>query len=369
MFKKSLGVSCAVAAALGALGAFGTGTALGAVPMPTVGGKIFADLSYLDEKENDTKIAPSGTGIDVQRFYLIVNEKFDDTWSANMTTDASYSSGGGAVDVFIKKAYLQYSLPNSKAFWARLGSADLPWVPMVEDLYGYRYVEHVIVDRLHFGTSADWGLHGGGQFDGASYAVSVVNGSGYKNPTRSKSMDVEARLAYQPIDGLTVAVGGYSGKLGKDNYATASTDTITPTYHTADRLDALVAYVGNGARLGAEYFSANDWNNVTTTASDKADGYSLWGSYDFTSQLGAFARWDQAKTSKDLNPSLKDEYFNVGLATHPTKGVDVSLVYKHEKMDGGFINTAYTGFNKTLGTAPMTKGEVNEVGIFAQVAF
>lgn len=365
MFKKSLAVSCAVAAALGTLGA---GNAFADVPMPTVGGKIFADLTNLDEKENGTKIAPSGTGVDVQRFYLIFNEKFDDMWSANITTDASYSSGGGAVDVFIKKAYLQYSLPGSKAFYARLGSADLPWIPFVEDLYGYRYVEHVLTDRLHFGTSADWGLHGGGQAGGASYALSVVNGNGYKNPTRSKSMDVEARLAYG-ISGVTFAIGGYSGKLGHDNYATASTDTVSGTFHTASRLDALVAYVGNGARAGVEYFSANDWNNVTTSASDKADGYSAWGSYDFTSQLGVFARWDEAKTSKDLAPNLKDEYFNVGLATHPIKGVDVALVYKHEKMDNGLINSQYSGFNKTLGTVPMTSGEINEVGVWAQVAF
>ncbi len=365
MLKKSLAVPCAVAAILGASA---SGTALAGVPMPTVGGKIFADLTYLDQKENDTKIAPSGAGIDVQRFYLVFNEKFNDIWSANITTDASYSSGGGAVDVFFKKAYLQYSLPGSKAFFARLGSADLPWVPFVEDLYSYRYVEHVIVDRLHFGTSADWGLHGGGQIDGASYAVSVVNGNGYKNPTRSKRMDVEARLAYS-LDGLTFAIGGYSGKLGKDNYATAAADTAPPTYHTANRFDALIAYVNNGARLGAEYFSANDWNNVTTPASDKADGYSLWGSYDFNSTVGVFGRWDQAKTSKDLAPNLKDEYFNVGLATHPTKGVDVALVYKHEKMDGGFINTAYSGFSSKLGTVPMTSGQVNEVGIWAQVAF
>ena len=365
MFKKSLAVSFAVAAALGTLGA---GTAFAAVPMPTVGGKIYADLTNLDEKENDTKIAPSGTGVDVKRFYLVFNEKFDDMWSANITTDASYSSGGGAVDVFVKKAYLQYSLPGSKAFFARLGSADLPWIPFVEDLYGYRYVENVLVDRLHFGTSADWGLHGGGQFGGASYALSVVNGAGYKNPTRSKSMDVEARLAYG-IAGVTFAIGGYSGKLGHDNYAAASTDTVNGTFHTANRVDALVAYVGNGARAGLEYFSSNDWNNVTTAASDKADGYSAWGSYDFTPMFGVFARWDQAKTSKDLAPDLKDEYFNVGLATHPTKGVDVSLVYKHEKMDNGLINSQFGGFSKTLGTAPMSSGEINEVGIWAQVAF
>jgi hypothetical protein len=118
-----------------------------------------------------------------------------------------------------------------------------------------------------------------------------------------------------------------------------------------------------------EYFSANNWNNVTKSTSDKADGYSVWGAYDFTPMFGVFGRWDQAKTSKDIAPNLKDEYFNVGLATHPTQGVDVSLVYKHEKMVNGFINSQYSGFSKTFGTAPMNSGEVNEVGIWAQVAF
>ncbi|MGH8288397.1 MAG: hypothetical protein ACREV7_05120 [Steroidobacteraceae bacterium] len=94
---------------------------------------------------------------------------------------------------------------------ARGPIADLPWIPLIERLYGYRFVEHVIVDRLHFGTSADWGLHGGGDLDDqrVSYAVSIVNGNGFKNSTGSKSMDVEARLAVAPLEGLTLAVGGY----------------------------------------------------------------------------------------------------------------------------------------------------------------
>lgn len=366
MLKKSLAVSCTAAAVLGA---FRAGDALAAIPPPTVGGQIFADLSYLDEMENGTRIAPSGTGIDVKRFYLVFNEKFNDMWSANVTTDASYSSDGGAVDIYIKKAFLQYSLPGSQAFWARIGSADLPWVPFVEKLYGYRYVEHVLVDRLHFGTSTDWGIHGGGQYGGASYAISVVNGAGYKNPSRSKAMDVEARLAYTPIAGLVVALGGYSGKLGQDKYAAAGADTSPVTYHTATRLDALVAYVDHGARLGVDYFSANDWNNVTTAASDRADGYSIWGSYDFTSRYSVFARWDQADTSKDLDPRLKDEYFDAGLATHLTTGVDVALVYKHERMEGGLVNSAYSGFSRTLGIVPMAGAEVSELGIWARAAF
>ncbi len=356
MIKRPFAVPCAIAAIAGTMV---TGAVRADVPMPTIGGTIFADVTNLDMENDGAKTPASGTGIDVTRFYLVFNERFDDTWSANMTTDASYRSSGGATDVFIKKAYVQGTL--SKALWGRLGSADLPWVPMVERLYGYRFVEHELLDRLHFGTSADWGLHGGGDVEDqrVSYAVSVVNGSGFKNPTRSKSMDVEARLALA-VDGLTVALGGYSGKLGKDPYG-SSAPTV---FHTASRFDALVAYVGGGLRVGGEYFSANNWNNVSTAASDKAEGTSIWASYQFTPLWSVFGRWDGAKTSRDLAPNRKDEYFNAGVAVQPNKFVDFALAYKHEKVDGGgLINTAYGNLGGTI------DGKVDEVGLWALVSF
>jgi hypothetical protein len=301
----------------------------------------------------------NGTGIDVKRFYLGVTHTFDDLWSANVTTDFNYVANDSQTQVYIKKAYLQAKL--SDAFFARLGSADLPWVPFVEDIYGYRWVENVIVDRLKFGTSADWGVHAGGKaVDGMfSYAASVINGAGYKNPTRSNSMDFEARLAAMPVTGLTIAIGGYNGKLGKDVAG------ATPTQHTADRYDALVAYVNGPLRVGAEWFEAKNWNQVTTVATDKADGYSVFASYNFTPMWGAFARGDWAKTSKNLNPSLKDDYFNVGIAAHPRKNVDVAFVYKHDETKGlGVVATS----NGNIGAAAGT-GKYDEFGVWAQVAF
>ncbi len=377
MFKKSLAVSCAVAAVLGGLAAK---TALAAsLPAPTVDGKIFADLTNLDQTNNGTKTANSGTGVDVKRFYLVFGETFNDVWSAKIVTDATFNSikastcsGTGATttcstatnnlqaNLYIKNAFIQATL--SKAFWARLGDANMPWIPFDEGLYGYRYVENTLIDRLHFGNSADWGLHVGGRLDDGmvSYRVSAVNGNGYKNYNRSKDMDVEGRLTYRPIDGLTLALGGYSGKLGHDTYGAT-------TYHTANRVDAIAAYVNHGVRVGVEYFSANDWNNVTSVTSDKADGTSAWASYNFTPVWAVFGRWDQAKLSKDLSPGLKDNYFNLGVQMQPTTNVDVALVYKHEKMDGGlstgsFATTNGSAFNEF-------DGKYDEVGIWGQVAF
>ncbi|MDE2263561.1 MAG: carbohydrate porin [Gammaproteobacteria bacterium] len=380
MFKKSLAVSFAVAAAVGALG---TKAALADVPLPSVGGKIFTDLTNIKQQNNGTDTSTSGTGVDVKRFYLIVNEKFDDMWSAKLETDATYNSGQ-QVDVYMKNAWLQMTL--DQAFWVRLGESDMPWIPFDEGIYNHRYVENTLIDRLHFGNSADWGLHIGGDLLGKtlSYQISAVNGAGYKNPTRSKDMDLEGRVSWQPIGGLTLAVGGYEGKLGQDKYANTVTVAGAPvqqTYRTASRVDVLAAYVANGLRVGVEYFSANDWTNGVTgandvpeltsagkpNASDKADGTSVFASYDFTPMWGVFGRWDQAKLSKDLASGLKDQYFNVGLESHPIKNVDVAFVYKHEKMDGG---PATGSFSTTNGSAfNEADGKYDEVGIWAQVSF
>jgi hypothetical protein len=355
MSIRSLVVSCVLAslcalAGVPCLAADGEST--------NVSGKMFVDFSNIDLTNDGVKSTANGTGVDIKRFYVGVTHVFDPTWSVNVTTDFNYVSADSETQIFIKKAYLQAKL--SDAFVGRLGVADLPWVPFVEDLYAYRFVEQILIDRLKFGTSADWGLHGGGKLaDGHfNYAVSVVNGAGYKNPTRSKAVDVEGRVGFSPVAGLMLAAGFYSGKLGKDIEGAT-------TFHTANRFDALVAYVHEGLRAGAEYFQAKDWSQVTTAASDKADGESVWVSYDFQPQFGVFARADAAKTSKDLKPNLKDRYFNVGFVTHPRKNVDLALVYKYDKVDGG--GTIATG-NGTFG-GTKTEGKYKEIGVWGQVVF
>ncbi len=288
-------------------------------------GKMYFDLTNIDQTKNGVKTDASGSGFDVKRFYLGVNHKFDDVWSVNLTTDFQYvSSLDSAADIYVKKAYIQGKF--SDALVARAGSADLPWIPFAENYYGNRYVENTLTDRLKFGTSADWGVHVGGDLADkkVNYAVSVVNGGGYKNPSRSKSQDVEARVGFVPVEGLVIAVGGYSGTLGKE---TQSVNSL----HNATRGDLMVAYAKGPMRVGGEYFRANNWNNVLTVARDKASGYSLWGSWAFTkSGIAAFARYDQADLSKDLDPSLQDTYYNFGIEFPIRKGVKLAAVYKHD---------------------------------------
>ena len=86
----------------------------------------------------------------------------------------------------------------------------------------------------------------------------MLNGSGYKNPSRSKGVDFEGRVSYAPTDTIVMGVGAYTGTLGKE------TQTVN-SLHTANRFDALVAYTNGNTRFGAEYFQASNWSNVLTS--------------------------------------------------------------------------------------------------------
>jgi hypothetical protein len=313
---------------------------------------MYYDLTNIEQKRDGAKVAPTGTSFDIKRFYVGIDHKFNDTFSANVTTDVAYVAADGLTQVYIKKAYLQAKVSDALVF--RLGSADLPWIPFAEDTYGYRFVENTIADRDKFGTSADWGVHALGKLGMINYQVSVINGAGYKNPIRTKSMDVEGRVSTS-FDGVTLGVGGYSGKLGKDIQGGP------PTFHTANRWDAIAAYATPRFRIGLEYFAAEDWNNVTTVASDKSDGTSLFGNFNFTPQVSVFGRYDWVKPSKDINPALKDHYFNIGLNLEPVKIVDLALVYKRDAIDNGTFSTS----NGTIGG--LKKGTYDEFGLFGQL--
>jgi hypothetical protein len=401
-----------VAAAV--LGLIGVGTAMGADvgANTTVGGLVFADVGHIDEQSNGAEVAPSGTGFDIKRAYLIVNHTFNQVLSANLTTDAQYISStagsgysssstnnsGGVTELFVKLLYLQARFNDAFVFHA--GSYNSPWTSYVQNLYGYRYVDKTETDRLGFASTADWGLNASGVAGGNgwfTYSASVVDGGGYKNPTRSKDVDFEAAVGFKPLSWLNLGAGVYSGHLGQITATTAHYAS-----NTASRWDVLAAVVTPVFRVGAEYFQAKNYKTanpstgvlsgpggvvVATNAtaadptgsvrSDEADGFSSWASYSFLRQWSVFVRYDQSKPSKDANPDLKDQYFNAGVSFSPLKALDLALVYKHEKVSNGSLslgggdgNASYTiGGTGVAGTGIRTSGQYNEIGIYTQYKF
>lgn len=348
----------------------------------TISGKAYLNVSNIHQTTTDlagnttddvlNHGSPNGVETELKRFYVGIDHKFNDVFSANITTDFRYGTNGTSNDVlvYVKKAYLQAKL--DPAFTVRVGAADLPWVPFAEGVYGYRFVENTLIDRTKFGTSSDWGVHVLGSFANnlVSYQVSAIDGNGYKTLARnSNTIDLEGRVSVNPIKQITLAVGGYTGKRGKSN------DAVNVN-HRATRFNALAAYTDKRVRLGVEYFHASNWNNITTavepapapmTPSDSAHGWSTFGSFAFNPQFNVFGRYDWVKPTHNTialtDGPVTDHYLNVGVDYKPIPPLDFALVYKHDRVKNGIFDTT----NGKIGG--LDHGNYDEVGLFGQLVF
>jgi hypothetical protein len=388
-------------------------TALAAQPKPparwfdntTISGRMFFNISHIDQKSDGATVGRS-TAFDVKRLYLGVDHKFSDMFSASVVTDVSLIANTNTVTgtansgtaqpgqgttapaafpktvgetLFLKNAYLQAKF--SPALTIRLGESNMPWIPWAEDIYGYRYVEPILIDRTGFGNSVDWGVHAFGTLANGliSYQVSAVDGAGYRNPMRSQSIDLEGRVNLN-YKGFIAAVGGYTGKRAADTFTPFSpvNNAVTPvqtgtnvaTFHTAQRFNALLAYTNDKLRVGGEYFWSKNWNQVTRVPNDTSDGWSVFASYKVTPLFSVFGRYDWVKPTRDLFPAISENYFNLGIAYSPVKIVDLALLYKRDRVANGFFapsNANPSNFAFPIGGR--NQGTYDEFGLFGQFRF
>src|SRR3984957_17270489 len=212
----------AITVALAGIAAVNAAVAADIGANTTVGGQIFADFGDITQQQNGTDVPPTGVGFDIKRASLIVQHTFDPVWSANLTTDAQYvsstagtgftnsstSNSGGVTEIFIKLLYLQAHIDD--AFTVHAGSYTSPWIGYAQSLYGYRYIEKTTTNRLGFANTADWGLNATGVAGDSgwfTYSASIVDGAGYKNPTRTKDVDFEGAVGFKPVKWLNIDAG------------------------------------------------------------------------------------------------------------------------------------------------------------------
>ncbi|OCC22551.1 hypothetical protein MB02_16170 [Croceicoccus estronivorus] len=320
-----------------------------------ISGRMYYNISTVDADAPGGGNVEKDGGFQIKRFYIGVDHKFDDTFSGNVTMDIENISGVGRA-FYVKKAFLEAKI--DKALKVRVGSTDMPWIPYVEGIYGYRHVEKTLTDLDKFGTSADWGVHAMGEFaDGmVNYQISAVDGGGYRDPKFTKTIDIEGRLGFK-YQGFNAAVGGYVGKLGKD------VEGATDDYRTAKRFNAMLAYKdkvgGMPLTIGGEYFHAKNWGVKTTDPKDSAEGYSIFASVSPAKKWSLFGRYDWVKPNKDTAPLKKEQFYQAGIQYSPAKIVDFALVYKHDNGDGG-IKIG------NLGSGQETR---DEFGLYGQFRF
>ncbi len=322
--------------------------------------KAYVDATYV-RNEGDGQRTTKTRGIDVKRFYTGIDYTLSELIGASFLTDIGDKNG--KYDVFVKKAFVQAKLAPD--FALRAGASDNPWIPLVEDVYGLRYVEQTLIDRTKFGHSADWGLHALGRVANGliGYQLSIVNGNGYGNPARAKWPGVEARIDARLIEHLVVATGASISTLG----ATADKE------RTGNRYDGLVAWSDNRLRVGVEGFMAKNYTQGQVTGNAPANtarGLSVFASYRFVPKLGAFGRLDVVQPVADTDRDIKNTYTNIGLEYVPYTFLNLALVYKRDAVDTGAAGFTFSTGNGAIGSPmPDASGVYQEAGVFSQLKF
>jgi hypothetical protein len=165
---------------------------------------------------------------DLDRVYVGAEYAFSDRYSWQTILEAS--NPGGKLDLFLKRAFLRIKAPFGLTGTAvRMGQIGHVFIGNVEDVWGYRIVSKVPVDR-YLGISTTWAglgvegqvLHGYLDFDAAVANERAYNQPGpvvnnVATPNRDKYKSVMGRLTFTPmpsddlLKGLKVSVFGQFG--------------------------------------------------------------------------------------------------------------------------------------------------------------
>jgi hypothetical protein len=311
------------------------------------GGKVFADVSSLQQNNDKTGASHRAWDGDLKRLYLDANYAFDPVWSVHLTTDVNWLRGQArSTDVWVKHFYLQRRLAPGTTL--RIGASDMPMLALTSQWYGYRYVDSIGTTLAKIDTAADWGVHFAGKPSPAfDVAVSVVTGGGYKQPHTGGRADVEALVAWHPAQRAVIALGGYDGQLGDEN------DASRTLRHTARRLDLLAAWADKLWRFGMRFSYGSNWANLYAVPSDRARNISTWASRQLTAQWSVFARCDYTWPNRLQDPSRRSRYADAGVEWRPQKGLRLALVGKH---------TAVLRQGAPLATT-------NELGVWSELSF
>ncbi|MGB3748490.1 MAG: porin [Rhodanobacter sp.] len=291
------------------------------------GGKMFADVSVLQQRDRAAHTDSRAADADLKRLYLDADYAFDAAWSAHLTTDINWLRGKEHADLWVKHLYLQRKFAAGTVL--RVGVDDMPMLALTSKWYGYRYIDPIGTSLQKIDSAADWGVHLKAPLAAnVELAVSVVSGGGYKRPTHGRRADVEALLAWHPGKHTVLALGGYDGQLAADDRGPAQ-----PVQHTARRLDVLAGYAGDTWRLGVRYAYASNWANLYQLQSERVRNWSAWGSVQIAPRWSVFARYDHSLPSRLLDPSRKAHYADAGLEWQPRRGLRLALAYKHNALE------------------------------------
>jgi hypothetical protein len=299
-------------------------------------------LSYADlAKTHYIPVSVAGkdrNSFDIDRVYLTADYTFNDRYS--WQTVVEMNNLAGASEIFLKRAYLKIRQPFGLGGTA-LNFGQIPHVftPLAEDVWGYRIVARVPLDR-YLGVSTTWvgaGCEGkvvGGVLD---FNASVTNENAYNKLSSTKYKSLQAMFMLTPAPNG----GGLKG-LHVAFFAQANPKMPPGTQAAADASrnqniwwGVLPHFRSERFTIGAEYDQKqNKTAGASTVTSRYLGGYGWVDLSSALPQTKLFARFDRYDPNTDSQfPDDGSISFMGGFSHSYTKGVRSLLDLEYTQFD------------------------------------
>lgn len=285
-----------------------------------VGGRAYMDYFYT--------FASPDTGVEgvhgfrYRRLYLTTDFILSESFSGRARLEANDgTTGPNGPEPYVKDLSLTWAYTEDHS--ATLGVTPPPAFSLGEEVWGYRSLEKMILDRVGIVRSRDFGL----RLDGlvtespvVRYAVMVANNSGVR-PETDAPKRVYGQLELRPSDPWLFVVG--ADHAGYDDARDAGT-----------RVSAFGGYVSDPVRVGFEGYAYRETRTLEEDGT--AVGGSLFGIARIAAQWSMIARLDR---SRRIHPDRFETLVLGGIAYRPHPSVELTPNLRVLNEDDGAAET------------------------------
>jgi hypothetical protein len=303
-------------------------------------GLAFGDYVYNISRDSSMHGVNSKNfnGFQYRRIYFSYDNNLSEKFAFRFRTEDDQGEffTNGKIGSFVKDAYLKWNGFFSGSDLT-FGMQPTPAFDISEGLWGYRSLEKTIMDLRGVVGSRDLGVSLRGKIDGGGmfgYWVMVGNGAGTGTPEGDKYKRYYLNLQAKPFDNFIITL--------YQDYAAAA-----PGANGADKDKATTAIfadygVKGNYNLGVELFSQNATNAAVS------QGYSFFGSYNFTSDFAGIVRYDiyDPNTNKNVKGDTRNLLIaGVSLAVDKNVWIQPNIQYEsfEKPSTGNGLDASLTG--------------------------
>jgi hypothetical protein len=274
MYLKPLVIRTSIASLL-LLGA--TAAVSRAQTGPKLSGLAYVDYYYV--LDDPAGVARGDNGFSYRRLYLTGDYGMSENVSfrARLEANDASTNDDGLPTPFVKDLYVRWTNAIGEGHDVLLGVTSPPAFETSEGFFGYRSLEKTQMDLRGIVSARDFGVRVQGPVAGRiRYAVMLGNNSSVKRET-DRNKRFYAQLEFQPVDRLTVTLGG-------DYAAMDDGSTVTANGFAGYRLDRF--------RIGAEAFLSPVRRDAPSGDADRS-GVSVFAAAQASPSVELLLRYDR----------------------------------------------------------------------------